>query len=51
LVSLFTGTVGVVCSIGVYLIIFLAINILLKTFTTEERALINGKLPRPLWVF
>jgi O-antigen/teichoic acid export membrane protein len=48
---LFRGPVGVLGSGLVYLLIFLAINILHKGFTPEERDFINQKIPWRIWLF
>jgi O-antigen/teichoic acid export membrane protein len=48
---LFKGAVGVLGSVAVYLLIFLAINIVHKGFTAEERDFINDKIPWRIWVF
>jgi O-antigen/teichoic acid export membrane protein len=49
--GIFTGLTGVFLSALCFGTIYLAINILHKTFHPEERAFINRHLPRPLWVF
>lgn len=51
LVPLFSGIPGIAASVFVYMALYLGINALIKTFSLEERAMINGKLPRPLWIF
>jgi hypothetical protein len=43
--SLFSGALGVAASAVIYALIFLAINVLHKGFTAEEREFINQKMP------
>jgi len=49
--DMFTGVGGIFLSVPCFAAIFLAINILLKTFRPEERAFINSRLPYPFWKF
>jgi len=51
LASRFHGVFGVLGSIAVYMIIYLAINLVHKTFRPEERDFLNKKLPYPVWKF
>jgi O-antigen/teichoic acid export membrane protein len=47
----FTGLAGTILSILFFGALWLGISALHKTFRPEERAFINSKLPKPLWVF
>jgi O-antigen/teichoic acid export membrane protein len=49
--DLFTGVIGVLASVLCFGAIYLALNILHRTFRPKERAFINEHLPYPLWKF
>ncbi|MFZ5432298.1 MAG: lipopolysaccharide biosynthesis protein [Calditrichota bacterium] len=49
--SWFNGVVGVIASIFVFSAIWLAVSMLNKVFSSEEREFINSKLPYPVWKF
>lgn len=47
----FTGVLGVVASVPAYAALYLAISMVNKSFSREERTFINSKLPYALWKF
>lgn len=47
----FQGAIGLFLSLPVYAAIYLALNLVHKTFRQEERDFINTHLRRPLWRF
>jgi len=49
--DIFTGLPGVFLSVLCFAAIYLALNVLHKTFRPDERAFINKHLPYPLWKF
>jgi hypothetical protein len=48
---LFASAVGVVLSIPVFVVLYIAANLAFRAFAPAERDLINSKLPYPLWRF
>jgi O-antigen/teichoic acid export membrane protein len=51
LIRFFDSVPGIVISGLVYMTIYLGLNMINRSFTAEERALINARLRRPLWRF
>ena len=49
--GIFTGLAGVFLSVLCFAAIYLALNVLHKTFHPDERAFINKHLAYPLWKF
>jgi O-antigen/teichoic acid export membrane protein len=47
----FGGHIGLILSVFVFGGLWLGISTLHKSFNSDERAFINAKLPKPLWVF
>lgn len=47
----FTGLVGLLLSVIVLALLFFGLCVVHRAFTADERAFINGKLAKPVWIF